>query len=271
MPWPFSGWKPPPTPTTGACPWFRRCAPGWGTLRWVRARCLRRRPRTRHRSSTRLGDGPIPFVRPAAVGDRHPHRRGRSRSPSVPGEGGGVGGRRRDSHGQCRARSTGGAPLGCVGGNAGRRAPDGLPAPRTDGPARELDHGSHRDAHGRRPRLRRPRRHAGYRPLGPVGPAPRPARGVGSGVVDHRRLRAVRDLAGTRRAAGGNSLDNTLRVAHRVPTDWILADIRVHAIADGFGHGLVHLWSEDGTLLGTASQSTIVRSWREDPSEGTRS
>ena len=70
--------------------------------------------------------------------------------------------------------------------------------------------------------------------------------------------------------AGGNSLDNTLRVAHRVPTDWILADIRVHAIADGFGHGLVHLWAEDGTLLGTASQSTIVRDWREDPPEGTR-
>ena len=64
--------------------------------------------------------------------------------------------------------------------------------------------------------------------------------------------------------AGGNSLDNTLRVAHRVPTDWVLADIRVHAIADGFGHGLVHMWAEDGTLLATASQSTIVREWRED-------
>jgi acyl-CoA thioesterase-2 len=65
--------------------------------------------------------------------------------------------------------------------------------------------------------------------------------------------------------AGGNSLDNTLRVAHRVPTEWVLADVRVSAIADGFGHGLVHLWAEDGTLLGTASQSTIVRAWREDP------
>jgi acyl-CoA thioesterase-2 len=67
------------------------------------------------------------------------------------------------------------------------------------------------------------------------------------------------------RRAGGNSLDNTLRVAHRVPTDWVLADIRVHAVADGFGHGLVHLWAEDGTLLGTASQSTIVRAWRDEP------
>jgi acyl-CoA thioesterase len=64
--------------------------------------------------------------------------------------------------------------------------------------------------------------------------------------------------------AGGNSLDNTLRVAHRVPTEWVLADVRVHAVGDGFGHGLVHLWAEDGTLLGTASQSTIVRAWRDD-------
>jgi acyl-CoA thioesterase len=65
--------------------------------------------------------------------------------------------------------------------------------------------------------------------------------------------------------AGGNSLDNTLRVASREQAEWILADIRVHAVAHGFGHGLVHLWSQDGTLLGTASQSTIVRAWREEP------
>jgi acyl-CoA thioesterase-2 len=79
--------------------------------------------------------------------------------------------------------------------------------------------------------------------------------------------------------AGGNSLDNTLRVVTRHPTEWILADVRVHAVEDGFGHGLVHLWAEDGTLLGTASQSAIVRkhrNWGEDdaaeatPREGER-
>jgi acyl-CoA thioesterase len=63
--------------------------------------------------------------------------------------------------------------------------------------------------------------------------------------------------------AGGNSLDNTLRVARLVPTEWVLLDIRIHAVANGFGHGLVHLWAEDGTLLGTASQSAIVRFWRD--------
>jgi acyl-CoA thioesterase len=62
--------------------------------------------------------------------------------------------------------------------------------------------------------------------------------------------------------AGGNSLDNTVRVARLVPTEWVLVDIDVHAVANGFGHGLVHLWAEDGTLLATASQSCIVRFWR---------
>ena len=59
--------------------------------------------------------------------------------------------------------------------------------------------------------------------------------------------------------AGGNSLDNTLRVVRLVPTEWVLLDIRIHGIANGFGHGLVHLWADDGTLLATASQSVIVR------------
>ncbi|MDZ7677778.1 MAG: thioesterase family protein [Acidimicrobiales bacterium] len=61
------------------------------------------------------------------------------------------------------------------------------------------------------------------------------------------------------RDAGGNSLDNTIRIVSPVPTEWVLLDIRVHAMANGFAHGLVHQWSEDGRLMATASQSTIVR------------
>lgn len=60
------------------------------------------------------------------------------------------------------------------------------------------------------------------------------------------------------------SLDNTLRVARLVPTSWVLCDIRMHALAHGFAHGEAHLWSEDGVLLGTASQSVSVRLWTED-------
>ncbi|MEZ5139909.1 MAG: thioesterase family protein [Acidimicrobiales bacterium] len=69
--------------------------------------------------------------------------------------------------------------------------------------------------------------------------------------------------------AGGNSLDNTLRVRRIVPTEWILLDIQVDGIASGFGHGTVHLFAQDGTLMASASQSTIVRFW-EPERPGTR-
>ncbi len=68
--------------------------------------------------------------------------------------------------------------------------------------------------------------------------------------------------------AGGNSLDNTLRVLQLAPTDWVLLDIEVQAIANGFGHGQVHLWSEDRTLLGIASQSVLVRRHRPNRAGG---
>lgn len=59
-----------------------------------------------------------------------------------------------------------------------------------------------------------------------------------------------------------NSLDNTLRVVDLVPTEWVLVDVRIEAVARGFGHGHIYLWAEDGTLLGAASQSAMIRPWR---------
>ncbi|GGI79735.1 acyl-CoA thioesterase [Polymorphobacter multimanifer] len=86
-----------------------------------------------------------------------------------------------------------------------------------------------------------------------------------SGIVDRTSLALMADFLpsgvgnalGT--AAGGNSLDNTIRFARLVPTTWVLADIRIHATAQGFAHGSAHLFAEDGTLLATASQSLILR------------
>ncbi len=69
--------------------------------------------------------------------------------------------------------------------------------------------------------------------------------------------------------AGGNSLDNTLRVLRIVPTEWVLLDIQIEGIDHGFGHGTVRLFAQDGTLMATASQSTIVRYW-EPMQPGTR-
>jgi len=60
-------------------------------------------------------------------------------------------------------------------------------------------------------------------------------------------------------AAGGNSLDNTIRFAASAQTEWVLADIRIHAASQGFVHGRVHLFAQNGVLLATASQSVILR------------
>ena len=70
------------------------------------------------------------------------------------------------------------------------------------------------------------------------------------------------------REAGGNSLDNTIRFLDLVETEWVLGDISIIAAARGFAHGAIRLFSEDGRLLATASQSLIVRFW--DPSRARR-
>lgn len=55
------------------------------------------------------------------------------------------------------------------------------------------------------------------------------------------------------------SIDNTIRFANQEETQWVLCDNRMEFVGKGFGYGTVHMWSQKGTLLATASQSLIVR------------
>ena len=63
--------------------------------------------------------------------------------------------------------------------------------------------------------------------------------------------------------AMGRSLDNTLRMVQLKPTEWVLCDIRIHALVGGYAQGIAFLWSQGGELLATASQSIAVRLWPE--------
>jgi acyl-CoA thioesterase len=63
--------------------------------------------------------------------------------------------------------------------------------------------------------------------------------------------------------AMGRSLDNTIRVARLEPTEWVLCDIHMHALAGGFAQGTAFLWSQTGTLLATASQSIASKIWEQ--------
>jgi acyl-CoA thioesterase len=57
---------------------------------------------------------------------------------------------------------------------------------------------------------------------------------------------------------GGISLDNTIRIGSFVDTEWVLLDLRPHLAFGGYGHGAVHVWSEGGRLLATASQTASM-------------
>jgi acyl-CoA thioesterase len=59
--------------------------------------------------------------------------------------------------------------------------------------------------------------------------------------------------------AGGTSLDNTIRIGSFVESEWILIDLRPHLAVGGYGHGVAHVWNEDGHLLATASQTASMR------------
>jgi len=59
----------------------------------------------------------------------------------------------------------------------------------------------------------------------------------------------------------GRSLDNTIRIATLVPTEWVLVETHMHALSGGFSQGTGYLWSRDGVLLGTASQSMSSKFW----------
>ncbi|AYJ85102.1 acyl-CoA thioesterase (plasmid) [Sphingomonas paeninsulae] len=59
--------------------------------------------------------------------------------------------------------------------------------------------------------------------------------------------------------SGGNSLDNTIRYARIVPCEWMLCDARIESVHSGIVHGGMYLFSEDGVLMATASQSLILR------------
>ncbi len=60
-------------------------------------------------------------------------------------------------------------------------------------------------------------------------------------------------------SAGANSLDNTLRIRRIVDTEWVCCDIQVEGVHNGFIHGRIAMFADDGTLMATGSQSGIIR------------
>ena len=64
------------------------------------------------------------------------------------------------------------------------------------------------------------------------------------------------------------SFDNTLRIVQLRPSEWILCDIRILALAGGYGQGTATIWSQEGQLLATANQSFRARLSPDEPVPG---
>jgi acyl-CoA thioesterase len=62
-----------------------------------------------------------------------------------------------------------------------------------------------------------------------------------------------------KRPAGGNSLDNHLRILKLEQSEWVLCDCEVKGLNKGFAHASMNIWSESGALMAYASQSIIFR------------
>jgi acyl-CoA thioesterase len=62
-----------------------------------------------------------------------------------------------------------------------------------------------------------------------------------------------------KRPAGGNSLDNHLRILKLEQSEWVLCDCEVKGLNKGFAHASMNIWSESGALMACASQSIIFR------------
>jgi acyl-CoA thioesterase len=60
------------------------------------------------------------------------------------------------------------------------------------------------------------------------------------------------------RAGGGSSIDNTMRFAASTPQEWVLLELDPHVASGGYGHGNVLVWSPDGELLATGSQTASM-------------
>jgi acyl-CoA thioesterase len=67
---------------------------------------------------------------------------------------------------------------------------------------------------------------------------------------------AVARAAG--RMGAGFSLDNSLRFADVPPAEWVLLELTGQVAVHGYGHGDVTVWSSDGALIATGSQTASM-------------
>jgi acyl-CoA thioesterase len=58
----------------------------------------------------------------------------------------------------------------------------------------------------------------------------------------------------------GSSLDNSMRFhGGAAVAEWVLIELQGELANGGFGHGSLRVWTEDGRLIATGSQTASMR------------
>lgn len=112
----------------------------------------------------------------------------------------------------------------------------------------------HRDAPLLQPSADHPGRMALWTRLtGTMARTPTPTTPAVLGFLADMVPLAICKAAGV--AGAGTSLDNSLRIGEPRDAEWVLLELDADVAVGGVGHGTVRLWSDDGHLLATGSQS----------------
>ncbi len=71
---------------------------------------------------------------------------------------------------------------------------------------------------------------------------------------------------GAGRMGAGASLDNSMRLGVVPDVEWVLLELHGNFASGGYGHGSVHVWAPDGTLLAVGGQTaSMVYLFDEQP------
>jgi acyl-CoA thioesterase len=63
---------------------------------------------------------------------------------------------------------------------------------------------------------------------------------------------------GAGKMGAGTSLDNSMRFGEVPEVEWVLLELHGNLAAGGYGHGLVRVWSQDGTYIAIGSQTASM-------------
>lgn len=95
-----------------------------------------------------------------------------------------------------------------------------------------------------------------------------PCRFTRAGIAFVADMVPVAVARGAGKGGAGSSLDNSLRFAAGSTTEWVLLELHGEMAAAGYGHGSLLVWSPDGRLLATGSQTASMTHLVEAESGG---